>query len=99
MSCLFFGCTSEVGHLFENGVGHIHENKVGIFLENLGLMVGHFPEKSHLQWYGIVCTLSLPMGFTKLLSGLHHVFPRLWVRNECTLNYAYDAEADTPPMS
>ncbi len=47
MSCLFFGCTSEVGHLFENGVGHIHENKVGIFLENLGLMVGHFPEKSH----------------------------------------------------
>ncbi len=48
MSCLFFGCTSEVGHLFENGVGHIHENKVGIFLENLGLMVGHFPEKSHV---------------------------------------------------
>lgn len=47
MSCLFFGCASEVGHLFENGVGHIHENKVGIFLENLGLMVGHFPEKSH----------------------------------------------------
>jgi len=49
MSCLFFGCASEVGHLFENGVGHIHENKVGIFLENLGLMVGHFPEKSHCR--------------------------------------------------
>jgi hypothetical protein len=48
MSCLFLGCASEVGHLFENGVGHILENKVGIFLENLGLMVGRFPENSQL---------------------------------------------------
>ncbi len=67
MSCLFFGCTSEVGHLFENGVGHIHENKVGIFLENLGLMVGHFPEKSHVDInsvLGILARLSVTINWS-----------------------------------
>ena len=43
------GCASEVGHLAENGVGHIYENKVGIFLENLGLILGHFPENSQIR--------------------------------------------------
>jgi hypothetical protein len=51
MSCSLLGCASEVGHLFENGVGHFPENKVGIFLENIGLMVGHIPENSHIAVY------------------------------------------------